>query len=252
MNTGVFVLDVGNTTAAGALARGIRLRGVTRAATASLKRSPAKFLRTLARKGRGNRLLVASVVPALDASLSRAARAVLGVSAEFVRAESLRAMTVRTVRPAEVGADRVVNALAARRLYGCPVIVVDFGTATTFDVVDARGAYLGGAILPGVDTALEALHRSTAKIPRIAMRRPRRVVGRSTQEAVRSGVYHGTLGEVREIAFRIRKELGVVAPLVATGGWCRLFRGEDVFAAADPYLTLKGLALLVEDPRAGH
>jgi len=160
-------------------------------------------------------------------------------------------IAVRIQKPKEVGADRVVNSLAARHLYGAPVIVVDYGTGTTFDVVDPRGAYAGGVIVPGIGMSLKAMHDQTAKLPLVKFAKVRRTIGRNTADAIRSGIYFGTMGETREILARLRAELRAPrCPAVATGGWCRVFEGSGLFKKIEPDLTLMGMALFLEKNRA--
>ena len=145
-------------------------------------------------------------------------------------------------RPEEVGADRLVNALAAFEEYGGSKIVVDFGTATTFDVIDADGSYLGGAIAPGVNMSLEALRRVAAQLPRVAIGRPDRAIGKTTAQAMRSGIFWGYVGLVEGIIERIRREMGQPMGVIATGGLSPLFTEcSAVLERADPQLTLKGL-----------
>jgi type III pantothenate kinase len=198
--------------------------------------------------------VVASVVPAVTASLAALAgrREIQLLLADATTVP----LDVRTERPAEVGADRLVNALAASRLYGTPAIVVDFGTATNFDVVAADGAYVGGALAPGLELGMEALAARTAKLPRIELQRPERAIGRDTVAALRSGAVIGYVGLVRELVTAIREELmldgGPAPQVILTGGlseapWAREIPGVD---AIDPLLTLRGLALLHADSAA--
>ncbi|MGZ3585801.1 MAG: type III pantothenate kinase [Candidatus Limnocylindrales bacterium] len=194
-------------------------------------------------------LAIASVVPAYsDAFDELAARRhlpILHASARTVPIPN------RLERPEEAGADRIVNAFAAGRLYGCPAIVLDFGTATTLDVVAADGAYLGGAIAPGLELGLEALAERTAKLPRIELRRPEHAIGRDTVSAMQAGTVLGYLGLTRELLARTRGELAAQsgdAPIhvVLTGGLANApwVEGIEGVEAIDPSLTLKGLVLL--------
>jgi type III pantothenate kinase len=201
----------------------------------------------------------ASVVPALTASLEAVAdrreRPLLIAGAGTVP------LPVRTDRPGDVGADRLVNALAAARLYGTPAVVVDFGTATTFDCVAADGAYVGGAIAPGLELGLEALAARTAKLPRIELRTPDRAIGRDTVSAMQSGTIFGYQALVTGLLARIRRELadaGGVSPsevrAILTGGlsaapWAGALDGID---AIDQDLTLKGLAILHAEVAGGQ
>jgi len=170
-------------------------------------------------------------------------------------------IAIRVDRPSDVGADRLVNALAAQRLHGTPAVVVDLGTATTFDCVAADGAYVGGAIAPGLELGLEALAARTAKLPRIDLAVPDRAIGRDTVGAMQSGIVNGYLALANGLLAQIRRELAesqAVDPLavkaILTGGlsaapWARLVDGVDVI---DPELTLKGLAILHAEVAGGE
>jgi len=145
-------------------------------------------------------------------------------------------------RPEEVGADRLVNAVAAFQSYGGPLIVLDFGTATTFDVVDAEGNYCGGVIAPGVNLSLEALHMAAAQLPRVAIGRPKSVIGKGTVAAMKSGIYLGYVAMIEGLTARIREEFGADMTVVATGGLASLFtEATDVIHHLDNDLTLRGL-----------
>jgi type III pantothenate kinase len=147
--------------------------------------------------------------------------------------------------PQEVGADRVVNAIAGKDRFGAPLIVVDIGTAATFDVVDRAGNYAGGVIAPGINLSLKALEMAAAKLPHIAIRRPARVIGKSTVPAMQSGLFWGYVGLIEGLVARIRAEFGEPMRVVATGGLSPLFAGAtDVIEAIDPDLTLWGLRLI--------
>mgnify|MGYP001215868274 CR=1 FL=1 len=159
-------------------------------------------------------------------------------------------LPVLTDNPREVGADRVVNALAAARLYGGPAIVVDLGTATTFDVVSAKGEYLGGAISPGVDISLEALGRRGAQLRTVELLRPRTVIAKNTVEAVQSGMVFGFAAQIDGMIARMRAELGVAPDdltVIATGGLAPVVLEETTsITVHDPWLTLRGLELVFE------
>jgi type III pantothenate kinase len=154
---------------------------------------------------------------------------------------------IKVDNPEEVGADRLLNALAGHRRYGGPLIVIDFGTATTFDVVDRDGAYLGGVIAPGINLSIEALHRAAARLPRIGIGRPQAVIGRSTVPAMQSGIFWGYVGLVEGIVTRIRAEYDAPMKVLATGGLAPLFaEGTTMIERIDPDLTLDGLRMLAE------
>jgi len=200
-------------------------------------------------------VVVASVVPAVSATLAEVCRR-RGIRVQAADASSVP-LPIRVDRPAEVGADRLVNALAALRLHGAPAIVVDFGTATNFDVVDADGAYVGGALAPGLELGLEALAARTAKLPRIELARPAHAIGANTVAAMQSGAIIGYIGLVRELIAAIRAELaaagGPVPTVILTGGlsaadWAREIPGVDV---VDADLTLRGLAIMHAEAATG-
>lgn len=144
--------------------------------------------------------------------------------------------------PETVGADRLVNAVAAHEKYGGPLIIVDFGTATTFDVIDEKGNYAGGVIAPGINLSIEALHQAAAMLPRVSVERPRTVIGKRTTPAMQSGIYWGYVGLIEGLVTRIRAEYGAELPVVATGGLAPLFdAATDAIETVDGDLTLRGL-----------
>jgi len=156
-------------------------------------------------------------------------------------------LAVDVERPSEVGADRLVNAYAAHRQYGGPLIVVDFGTATTFDVVDARGTYLGGVIAPGPNLSIEALHAAAAQLPHIAITRPEHVIGRGTLSAMQSGIYWGYIGLIEGVIRRIESEIGGKMKVVGTGGLAPLFQeGTKLIEEVDTELTIRGLVQIYQ------
>jgi type III pantothenate kinase len=187
-----------------------------------------------------------SVVPRATQRLQRWFRDHLMPAPLQLTPQSLRGLGIDYPRPATIGADRLANALAARHRFGAPVLVVDFGTAVTFDVVDARGMYVGGIIAPGLSAMTDYLHERTALLPRIRIRPVRRLVGRSTEEAMRIGAVHGYRGLVRELIHGLCSELHVPrVPVVATGGYAQLMaRGLSEINRVDSLLTLEGLRLL--------
>ncbi|MBI2877945.1 MAG: type III pantothenate kinase [Candidatus Tectomicrobia bacterium] len=149
--------------------------------------------------------------------------------------------------PREVGADRIVNAVAAYERYGGPTIVVDFGTATTFDVISRKGDYLGGVISPGITISMEALFNEAAKLPRVELVRPKNVIGKNTVHSIQSGVLYGYAGLIDGTVQRIKKEIEAEAYVVATGGLAGLIAPiSETIQEVDPYLTLKGLRLIYE------
>ncbi len=195
-------------------------------------------------------IALASVVPSLSGAVESIAQQrdlpFLAASAGTIP------LAVRVERPGEVGADRLVNALAAARLHGTPAVVVDFGTATTFDVVTARGEYSGGVIVPGIAISAEALFEKAARLARVEIRRPEKVVGKTTSASIQSGLYFGYLSLVDGVIDRIVKETGGDPRVIATGGLAELFAGaSERIETVDPLLTLKGLRLIYERNRGG-
>jgi type III pantothenate kinase len=201
----------------------------------------AKKLRRLAQV---NGIVVASVVPPVDKAVGKSLELAFGFNPHFVTHQTPMGVRVKVKKPAQVGADRLANAAAAKELYGSPVIVVDYGTGTTFDVVNKDGDYFGGAILPGLGISTRALHEFTAKIPLVKFEKVKFAIGRTTEEAVRAGVYHGAIGTTKELLFNIRKELKADAPAIATGGFCKVFEKTGLFKQVEPDLTLKGIAAI--------
>ncbi|MEN6520697.1 MAG: type III pantothenate kinase [Armatimonadota bacterium] len=192
-------------------------------------------------------VIVSSVVPATVFPLVRLAAKLFGISDPLVLNADNAGVDVHYNPRSDVGADRLANAVAAHALYGEPVIVVDFGTATTFDVVGADGAYLGGAIAPGIETSLEALVTKAAQLRRVMYVKPPSVIGKSTIESLQSGVIYGFAGQVDGIVEKLREEVGKNARVIATGGLAALIASESrTIEGVDPLLTLNGLRLIYE------
>ncbi len=187
--------------------------------------------------------IIATVVPAMRFPLLTLCRRYFHCEALVVGHANLDVgCKILIDHPEDLGADRIVNAVGAFEIYGGPKIVVDFGTATTFDVIDAEGSYIGGAIAPGINLSIEALHQAAAQLPRVNIGRPERVIGKNTVGAMRSGVFFGYLGLIEGLIARIRAELGTDAGVVATGGLAPLFADcSDSLNRVDLQLTLKGL-----------
>jgi type III pantothenate kinase len=199
-----------------------------------------------------NGLVVASVVPALTGAVSVMAETAFGVEPVIVGPELDLGLSVDYDDPREVGPDRLANAVAARHLTGGAAIVVDFGTATTVDVVTSDGRYLGGAIAPGLLTSAENLFRRAALLHRVALDPPERAIGRSTGESLRSGIVFGAAGQVDEIVRRVKEELGEEARVIATGGLAeRIALFSKMIEMVEPDLTLLGLSLVFERVKGG-
>jgi len=192
-------------------------------------------------------IIISSVVPPLDTTLRQVCREYFDLDPLLVEPGIKTGMPVQYENPAEVGADRIVNGVAAFARYGGPCVVVDFGTATTFDAISRNGEYLGGVIAPGIGIAAEALFERTARLPRVDIRKPARVIGVNTVGSMQAGLYFGYLGLVDGILERLLLELGKGTKVVATGGLARLMAEESEYISeVDDNLTLEGLRLVWE------
>jgi type III pantothenate kinase len=248
----LLVIDAGNTNIVMAVHDDSGWRGIWRISTDPQRTSDeyAVWLLTLLRH-QGidpraiTRAVMGIVVPAAIYHLRRLCREWLAVEPLIASSELDWGFEIKMDAPTEVGADRLLNTLAAHQIYGGPLVVVDFGTATTFDVVDHAGNFIGGIISPGVNLSIEALHKAAARLPRIGIGRPQAVIGRSTVPAMRSGLFWGYVGMVEGLVTRIRAEFGQPMRVIATGGLAPLFaEGTTIFETIDPDLTLEGMRLL--------
>jgi type III pantothenate kinase len=192
-------------------------------------------------------IALASVVPPLTGTIERACRDYLSVVPLVVDAGTRTGFRLRYEDPKQVGADRVVNAAAVRKIYQCPVCIVDFGTATIFDAISAEGDYLGGAIAPGLGIASDALFRRTAKLPRVDLVRPPAALGRNTTHSLQSGILVGYVGLVEGMVARFRAELGSGTKVIGTGVLAELIAGETAcIDRVEPWLALEGLRIIYE------
>jgi type III pantothenate kinase len=195
-------------------------------------------------------IIVASVVPPLQSTFEEMAKGYLQQTPVMVGPGIKTGMPVLYEDPREVGADRIVNAVAAFEHYGGPAIVVDFGTATTFDAISARGEYLGGVIAPGIGISAEALFERAAKLPRVEIVKPKVVIGKNTTGSMQAGLFYGYVGLVDGIVRRMGKEMEREPVVIGTGGLAHLILAEsETVQRIDPLLTLKGLQILYERNR---
>jgi type III pantothenate kinase len=196
-----------------------------------------------------------SVVPPLTGTFMKMAQRYFGMTPLNVDSTVDTGMPILYKHPAEVGADRILNGVAGYRLYSCerqiPLIVVDFGTATTFDAISKRGEYLGGVICPGLQISADALFQRAARLPRVDVRKPCEVIGKTTVSAIESGLYYGYVGLVDGVVRRMRSDLGGHAVCIATGGLAGVIAPEvELIEHVDPDLTLQGLRMVWERNRA--
>ncbi len=248
----LLALDVGNTNITLGAFEGPRLAREWRLETGRAPTQLGRKLLSLVRAGRlkADAVVYGSVVPAINRVLEQAVREACGVRPLAVTPRSPLGLRLKVRRPLEVGADRILNALAAFELSRGPAVVLDFGTATTFDCVSREGDYLGGAILPGPRMAALALAEGTAQLPLVEIRRPRRAIGRDSVECLQSGLYFGYLGMVEKmlaLTLRELREMGAPrARVLATGGLAGLFARDMPGIPLVRDLTLQGLRIAYE------
>jgi len=254
----LLAFDIGNTTIAVGVFKGKKLLKDWRIKTDKEKTGDeyaiillSLFQREGIKSDRFEAAIISSVVPPLTPVFQDLGLDLFGLEPFVVGPGLKTGMPILYESPLEVGADRVVAALAAYQKYGGPCIVVDFGTATTFDAISAKGEYLGGAIAPGIQISAEALYLKTAKLPRIEIRKPKRAIGRTTVSSMQSGLYFGYIGLVSNIIAQIRKELGKEARVISTGGFGGQLTAEvPAIEAYEPHLVLDGLRILYERNKA--
>jgi len=256
----LLAFDVGNTTIAVGLFRGRKLVKSWKIKTDNDKTADeyGAVLLDLIRiaglaAGKVTGAIISSVVPPLTSVIEDVCRIYFATTASVVGPGLKTGMPILYENPLEVGADRITASVAAFEKYGGPLIVLDFGTATTFDAVSAKGEYLGGAIAPGIRISAEALYLKTARLPRIEIRKPKRAIGRTTVSSMQSGLYFGYIGLVTKTIEEIRKELGQDARVIATGGFGGQIASElTEIQAYEPDLVLEGLRIIHERNRDGR
>ena len=251
----ILVFDVGNTNIVFGLYNGKKLINYWRVATNGSKTSDEYGVLISQLFGHDNisfesvkAVVISSVVPSLMYTLEHMSKKYFNTEPLIVGPGIKTGMNIKLDNPKEVGADRIVNAVAAFELYGGPVIIVDFGTATTFCAVNANGDYLGGAISPGIRISTDALFEKTAKLPRVELIKPDAVIGKNTISSIQSGVIFGYVGQVEYIVQRMKKELGSdKAKVIATGGLSKLIASEtECIDVVNGLLTLEGLRIIYE------
>lgn len=253
----LLAIDVGNTNMVFGLYEGEYLRGTFRISTNAERTSDELGMQISQYyhfhgidRSRTRAVIIASVVPPVMYTLINAIRKYLRVQPVIAGRDVDIGIENRYANPREVGADRLVNAVSAVRKYGKPLVIVDIGTATTFDAIDAAGAYQGGAIFPGIKVAMEALFLKASKLPRVDIERPEHAIGKTTVQSMQSGAVRGYVGALSGIISDIRDELGGHARVVATGGMGRMMAEYcSLIDEVDPNLTLEGLRLIYENNR---
>lgn len=250
----LLAIDVGNTNTVFGIYRGEELIGSFRLSTTAERTSDEigmkihlyyNFLQLDTKDT--NAVIIASVVPPVMYTLINAIRKYIGVQPLIVGKDIDTGLTNCYDNPREVGIDRLVNAVSAVKKYGTPLIIIDIGTATTFDVIDENGAYRGGAIYPGIKVAMEALFQKASKLPRVDIVRPEKAIGTNTVMSMQSGAVRGYAGAIQGIVSEMHEEMGCKCNVVATGGMGRMMAEYcDTITHVDANLTLEGLLMIYQ------
>ena len=250
----LLAVDVGNTQTVLGLYEGAELREHRRIATEAHRTGDelGVLYRSLIDLDTVDGICLASSVPALVRAYDELAERFTQARILVVGPGTRTGIALRYDDPRELGPDRIANSVAARERYGAPCIVVDFGTSTNFDVVSAAGEFVGGVLAPGIEVSMDALFRRAARLIKIDFTEPPTVIGKTTAQALQSGLVHGFAGQVDGIVARIRGELGAEATVVATGGLAKLIAPHSgTISRVDPFLTLEGLRLVWDLNAAG-
>ncbi|MFH1995462.1 MAG: type III pantothenate kinase [Candidatus Omnitrophota bacterium] len=248
----LLAIDIGNTNIALGIFKGEKLVARASVATGKHRRYAGALERCAAMSGIGGKgkigaVIVSSVVPDALKRIRPLLRKNFADRVYVVGKDVKAPITNLYKKPRQVGQDRLVNAASVKRLYGCPAIVIDFGTAVTFDCISRRGEYLGGMILPGIEMSFQSLYERTALLPSTRLFPPKYIIGRDTSESIRSGILYGYSAMCDGLVKKLKEATGKNAKVVATGGDCRLMmRHSGAIQIADPDLTLKGLKLTFE------
>ena len=251
----ILTLDIGNTNVKIALFEGMEMIQYWRASTnrnMSSDEYGILLMNLFSHNGISPRdvegIMISSVVPQINFTIEHMCRSYFGMEPRFIGPGVKTGINIKYENPRELGSDRIASAVAAYELYGGPCITIDFGTATTFGVISAKGEFLGGAICPGLKLTAEALTERAAKLPRFELAKPESVIGRNTVTNMQSGIVYGHIGQVSYLVDRIKREIGAPeAKVIATGGLAVLVAGEsNVIDVMDGLLTLKGLCLIYQ------
>ena len=251
----ILTLDIGNTNIKSALFEGTEMRQYWRLAT-NRNRTSDEYGMSMMNllnhfgidKAEISGIMMSSVVPQINFTIEHMCRSYFGMEPMKIEPGVRTGINIKYENPRELGSDRIANAVAAYELYGGPCITIDFGTATSFGAISARGEFLGGAICPGLKLAADALTERTAKLPRFELVKPEAAIGRNTVANMQAGIVYGYIGQIKYLVNRMKKEMGVDGiKVIATGGLAVLVAGESsVIDVMDGLLTLKGLRLIYE------
>lgn len=253
----IFVLDVGNTNTVLGVYQGDDLKYHWRVETSRNKTEDeyGMVIKSLLQHeglsfDQFDGIIISSVVPPIMFALERMCKKYFGVKPLIVGPGIKTGLDIKYENPREVGADRIVNAVAGIHEFGSPLIIVDFGTATTYCYINEEKQYMGGAIAPGINISTEALYSRAAKLPRIEITRPESIIGKNTVSSMQAGILYGYVGQVEGIVSRIKEQSKVEPLVIATGGLATLIANESTaIDIVDPFLTLKGLQLIYKRNR---